>query len=75
MEPLKQKSSKGKWSLLAGIASGFVTLFTLAIILGKDADAEIMGSVGLVCSSICLFLLSGENRKGKACKNNKPATV
>ena len=35
MEPSKQKSSKGKWSLLAGIASGFVTLFTLAIILGK----------------------------------------
>ncbi len=67
----KKRSFFSKYSFVIGIASGFVALGMLFSIWEGTGDAaEIFVTVGIVASSMSVFLLSMEEQKKKSCKTS-----
>ncbi len=69
----KKRSRFGKYSLVIGIAAGFVALGMLFSIWEGNLNAtEIFFAVGIVASSMTVFLLCMEEQKKKSCKTSAP---
>lgn len=69
----KKRFSLSKYSLVIGIAAGFVALGMLFSLWEGISDAtEIFFTVGIVASSIAIFLRSMEEQKKKSCKKSAP---
>ena len=69
----RKRFSFGKYSLVIGIAAGFIALGMLFSIWEGTSDAtEILLTVGIVASSMSVFLLSMEEQKKKTCKTSTP---
>jgi hypothetical protein len=69
----RKRFSLGKYSLVIGIAAGFVALGMLISIWEGTEDAtEIFFTVGIVASSMAVFLQSMEAQKRKSCKTANP---
>ncbi len=59
-----RKSSKGRYALVVGIASGFATLATFAIAIYNDTQAAVtFAGLAIACSLLALFLNSDEIKK------------
>lgn len=69
----KKRFRLGKYSLVLGIAAGFIFLSMLFDILdGDSSTSETLVTVGLCASSMSVFLLSMEEQKKKSCKTSTP---
>ncbi len=69
----RKRFSLGKYSLVIGIAAGFVALGMLFSLWEGTSDAtEIFFTVGIVASSMVIFLQSMEEQKKKSCKTSTP---
>jgi hypothetical protein len=65
----KKIFNHSKYTLIIGISAGFVALGMLISIWEGTSDAtEIFFTVGIVASSIAVFLQSMEEQKKKSCK-------
>ena len=69
----RKRFSFGKYSLVIGIAAGFIALGMLfSIWEGTSDTTEILLTVGIVASSMSVFFLSMEEQKKKSCKTSTP---
>ncbi len=69
----KKRFSLGKYSLVSGIAAGFIALGMIISLWEGTSDAtEIFFTVGIVASSMAVFLQSMEEQKKKSCKTSTP---
>ncbi len=64
----KKKFRLGKYSIVIGIGCGFAFLFSLLSILDGDMSRSvILGDIGLIATSLSMFLLATEESKKKTC--------
>jgi Kef-type K+ transport system membrane component KefB len=69
----KKRFRLGKYSLVIGIAAGFVALGMIISLWEGTPDAtEIFFTVGIVASSMAVFLQSMEEQKKKSCRTSTP---
>lgn len=67
----KKRFSLGKYSLVIGMAAGFIALGMLfSIWEGTSEATEIFLTVGIVTSSMAVFLQSMNEQKKKSCKTS-----